>query len=141
MTSSTPAQKRSIAVICATADTKSAQAVSNFISQLGMAPSLHSTTKATGDAAALEVLESARGAEYAIVLAGEGANITPLQIGFLLGCIGRNRLCFLGTAKSGTAAGVESMPRHDFDASGLWKLLLARDMKAAGMDVDLNRAI
>ena len=27
------------------------------------------------------------------------------------------------------------------NASGAWKLLLAREMKAAGLDVDLNRAI
>ena len=136
------AQKRSVAIVCATADTKSAQALSNFITQLGLAPALHSALKGTGDAAALEALEAARGAEYAVVLgAAEGSGISPLQIGFLLGLVGRNRLCFLGTAKAGVPAGMEAVPGHTLDDSGLWKLLLAREMKQAGLDVDLNRAM
>jgi hypothetical protein len=73
--------------------------------------------------------------------AGEGGAVSPLQIGFLLGLVGRNRLCFLGTPKSGAVAGVEAVPTHSLDDGGLWKLLLAREMKQAGLDIDLNRAM
>jgi hypothetical protein len=136
----TPTQKRSVAIVLATPDTKSAQALSNFVTQLGLSPALHSALKGGGDAAALEALEALRGAEYVILLgATEGSSISPLQIGFLLGLVGRNRLCFLG--KGGTMAGVEAVPRHPLDDSGLWKLLLAREMKQAGLDIDLNRAM
>jgi hypothetical protein len=142
MTAPAPAaQKRSIAIVCATPDTKNAQALSNFVTQLGLTPALHSAAKAQGDAAALEALEAARGAEYAVVLGAEGNGISPLQIGFLLGLVGRNRLCFLGAAKGDAPGGVEAVPRHALDDSGLWKLLLAREMKQAGLDVDLNRAM
>lgn len=142
MTAPASTAKRSVAIVCATPDTKSAQALSNFVTQLGMSPALHSAAKASGDAAALEALEAARGAEYAIVLgAAEGNGISPLQIGFLLGLVGRNRLCFLGTAKGGAPAGMDAVPRHSLDDGGLWKLLLAREMKQAGLDIDLNRAM
>lgn len=144
MTSTAPAQKRTVAIVVATANTKSAQALSNFASQLGLAPALHSLAKTNGDIAALEALEAARGAEYAIVLAAgdDAAAVSPLQIGFLLGLVGRNRLCFLTTGnKPGTPAGLEAVPRHPLDDAGFWKLLLAREMKQAGLDIDLNRAI
>ena len=134
------AQKRSIAIICATADTKSAQSLSNYVTQLGLSPALHSLAKAGSDGATLEALEGARGAEYAIVLGATDASaIPPLHIGFLLGLVGRNRLCFLG--KGAPGAGVDAVPRHTLDDSGLWKLLVAREMKQAGLDIDLNRAM
>ncbi len=143
MTSNAPAQKRTIAIVVATASTKSAQALSNFASQLGLAPALHSVAKAGGDVAALEALEGARGAEYAIVLAAgdDPAAISPLQTGFLLGLVGRKRLCFLTTGKSDPASGPEAVPRHPLDDAGLWRLLLAREMKQAGIEIDLNKAI
>ena len=143
MTPTAPAaQKRTVAIVIATANTKSAQALSNFATQLGLSPALHSIAKAGGDIAALEALESARGAEYAVVLAADDASaVTPLQIGFLLGLVGRNRLCFLTTGKPAAAPGLEAVPRHPLDDAGLWRLLLAREMKQAGLDIDLNRAI
>jgi hypothetical protein len=141
-TASQDAPKRSVAIICATADTKNAQALSNFVTQLGLAPALQSAVKGSSDAAALEGLEAARGAEYAIVLsASDGNGVSPLQIGFLLGLVGRNRLCFLGTGKAGAVAGLEAVPRHALDEGELWRLLLAREMKQAGLDIDLNRAM
>ena len=143
MTPTDSAQKRTIAIVVATANTKSAQALSNFASQLGLAPALHSVAKAGGDVAALEALEGARGAEYAIVLAAgdDPAAVSPLQIGFLLGLVGRKRLCFLTTGNRGADSGLEAVPRHALDDGGLWRLLLAREMKQAGLEVDLNKAI
>jgi hypothetical protein len=31
--------------------------------------------------------------------------------------------------------------RHPMDDGGLWRLLLAREMKQAGLSVDMNRAL
>jgi hypothetical protein len=31
--------------------------------------------------------------------------------------------------------------RHTMDDAGLWRVLLAREMKRAGLNVDLNRAL
>jgi hypothetical protein len=136
---SSPAQQRSIAIVCAPGDA-AGEVVSAFARQLDLSPALHALPKGGSDAAALEALESARGAGYAIVLAGEGVAVSPLQIGFLLGLVGRNRLCFLGAGEA-AVAGLDAVPRHNVDAGGLWRLLLAREMKQSGLDVDLNRAM
>lgn len=139
MQDTSAANKRTVAVVVASPDTKSAQAISTFVGQLGLSAALHSA-KGSGDIAALEALEAARGAEYAVVIgAVDGSAISALQVGFLLGLVGRKRLCFLG--KAGEGAGLEGVPRHELDAAGLWKLLLAREMKQAGLDIDLNKAM
>ena len=33
------------------------------------------------------------------------------------------------------------VPRHGMDDAGLWHLLVAREMRKAGLDVDMNKAL
>ena len=72
--------------------------------------------------------------------AGGGAG-DLLEIGYLLGALGRARVCFVLDGKAAAASAIEGFPRHAMDEGGLWRLLLAREMKQSGLDVDLNRAI
>src|SRR5262249_21992550 len=59
--------------------------------------------------------------------------------GFFIGRFGRGRVCALhkGIEIPSDLQGVIYVP---FDEKGAWRLDLAREMKAAGMNVDLNKA-
>lgn len=103
-------------------------AVAGFVTGLGWVPAIISPQPHDGGGlGALDALEVLRGIEFAIVLQADYL----LEIGFLLGSLGRKRIHFLGG----------SADKATLDADGLWRLLLAREMKQAGLDVDLNRAL
>jgi predicted nucleotide-binding protein len=64
-----------------------------------------------------------------------------LELGYFIGALGRRRVCALkgpGVEVPSDLAGVLYV---DLDAAGAWQLRLAREMKEAGMDIDLNLAI
>jgi len=64
-----------------------------------------------------------------------------LELGFFLGRIGRERVCALyeeGVEIPSDYDGVVFVP---LDKSGGWRLLLGRELQAAGLDVDLNKII
>lgn len=63
-----------------------------------------------------------------------------LELGFFLGALGRNRVCVLHAGDielPSDYAGVLYLP---LDAGGAWRFLLAKEMKASGMHIDLNLA-
>ncbi len=118
---------REVAVFGSAGDPNS-DAVARFLTGLGLVPAVVSPQPHTpGDLSALDALEVLREVEYAVVLQAEHL----LEIGFLLGAIGRGRICILDG----------DLARFKMDDGGLWRLLLAREMKQAGLDVDLNKAI
>jgi len=64
-----------------------------------------------------------------------------LELGFFLGKLGRSRVCALyeeGVEIPSDYQGVLFVP---MDSSGAWKLALVREIKAAGISVDMNRAV
>ena len=124
------------------------QATSDFIQQLG----LQTANRQAGEGLYLDRLEGLRDLHYAVVLlpatafdpaSGQPKTVPPellLELGFVLGNLGRSHVCFLvsGEAKIPAWQGITSLRMDD---DGLWHLLLARAMKQAGLDVDLNRAV
>jgi predicted nucleotide-binding protein len=64
-----------------------------------------------------------------------------LELGFLMGRLKTEQVCAL--CEEGLDLPSEFKGRFliPYDAGGLWKLLIARAMKMAGVDIDLNRAI
>jgi predicted nucleotide-binding protein len=63
------------------------------------------------------------------------------EFGFFVGSLGRTHVCALleeGVEIPSDYQGVVYIP---LDAGGNWKLLLVRELKVAGFDVDANRAI
>jgi threonine dehydrogenase-like Zn-dependent dehydrogenase len=91
------------------------------------------------DAPSVERLDAARSCGYAIVVPGrEAGDSTMLAVGFMLALLGRSRIALLGGDAPAALAGCVHVPLDD---EGLWRLLLAREMKKAGLEVDLNRAI
>jgi hypothetical protein len=119
-----------IAIVCR--DDAAGEAVTSFVAELGFEPVISHQPRAD---ASLEALEPLRQTDFAVVLQSE----RQLEVGFLLGVLGRPRVCVL---QDGAAAeGLGGLPRQAMDEGGLWRLLLARDMKRSGLDVDLNKAI
>jgi hypothetical protein len=67
--------------------------------------------------------------------AGADAQFT-LVLGFAIGRFGMRRVLLLGSAPLPGALNLCCIP---FDAAGGWQLQLARQMKRAGIEIDLNR--
>ncbi len=64
-----------------------------------------------------------------------------LELGFFLGKLGRHRVCALyqqGVEIPSDYSGVLFVP---IDEGGAWRFALAKELKAAGLEVDLNKAV
>ena len=64
-----------------------------------------------------------------------------LELGFFLGRLGRNKVCALLDGDMEMPSDYDGVLYIPMDASEGWKLALAREMKAAGMTIDLNQAV
>ena len=113
----------------------SADAV-EFLGNLGMEP-------AVLDVPSVEKLDALRDAAYAVVLpaADCDASALMLAVGFMLAALGRSRICLLAPADQALPPALEGATRIAPDPAGGWHLVLAREMKRAGMEVDLNRLL
>ena len=118
-----------IAIVCR--DDAAGEAVTTLIADLGLEPVISQEPTA---GTSLEVLEGLRGAEFGLLLQTD----RQLELGFLLAALGRSKLMVL---QLGEGSGLAGLPHQTMDDAGLWRLLLAREMKKAGIAVDLNRAI
>ena len=136
---------RRVAIQCRLGDA-ARDAASNFVAQLGL-QSVIAAEPQQGNASFIDALDGLRGADYAVVLLpAEDLSPNPrpallLEIGFLLGALGRGRLCFLVAGKPEAVPELGAVTRLTMDDAGVWRLLLAREMKQAGLEVDLNRAL
>jgi hypothetical protein len=107
-----------------------------FVEQLGL-------DAAVLDTVSVEQLESLRDTAFLLLLPGGDAEAAPamLAIGFMLAVLGRSRIACLQSGQAAVPALLQGATNITIDESGLWRLLLAREMKRAGLDVDLNRAL
>ena len=64
-----------------------------------------------------------------------------LELGYFFGRLGRGHVAALYQGDMELPSDVHGFLYTAFDSNGAWKLLLAREMKAAGMDVDINKAV
>jgi predicted nucleotide-binding protein len=64
-----------------------------------------------------------------------------LELGFFMAALGRERVCVLCKSGVEVPSDYAGVLYHQLDDSGAWRFLLAREIKAAGIDVDLNKAI
>ncbi len=136
-----PAGRR-VAVICRL-DAPTAEALTAFLTQLGLEPVAIAPSGSGGTLIAR--VDALLDLDFAVVAmpaddaGGDAGDL--LEIGFLLGSLGHARVCFVLAGKDAAAPAIEGFARHEMDEGGLWRLLLAREMKQSGLDVDLNRAI
>lgn len=64
-----------------------------------------------------------------------------LELGYFLGKLGRNRVCALYSKDVELPSDILGIIYIPFDENDAWRLPLAREIKAAGIDVDLNSII
>jgi predicted nucleotide-binding protein len=64
-----------------------------------------------------------------------------LELGYFLGKLGRRRVCALYQPGVEIPSDYQGVLFLILDDAGAWKLQLARELKAAGLPVDLNKAI
>ena len=127
-----------------------------FLQRLGFEPVVL-RNQANQGKTVIEKLESNTDVTFAIVLYtacdrgslnDDKAQLKPrarqnvvFEHGYLNSKLGRNRVCALveeGVEPPSDLAGVVYIP---IDRSGAWKILVAKEMKAAGLDVDLNKVV
>ncbi len=98
-----------------------------------------------GSQAAISVsaLEELRNVDFAVFTPGDGAQApsTLIATGFLLAVLAKERVCFLSSGSGSGKSLIEGAINVAMDDTGLWHLMLARSMKRAGVEVDLNKAI
>lgn len=107
-----------------------------FVEQLGLEASIL-------DAVSIDQLEGLRSVGFLLLLPGNKADspAAMLAIGFMLAALGRSRIACLLSEEDRLPDVLKGATSIAVDESGLWRLLLAREMKRAGLEVDLNRAV
>ena len=64
-----------------------------------------------------------------------------LELGYFIGLLGRRNVAPIKAGDLDVPSDVDGIAYIDFDRGGAWKLQLGKELKAAGIDVDLNRAV
>ena len=107
-----------------------------FMEQLGLEASIL-------DAVSIDQLEGLRNVGFLLLLPGNKPDspAAMLAIGFMLAALGRSRIACLLSEEDRLPDVLKGATSISVDETGLWRLLLAREMKRAGLDVDLNRAV
>ncbi len=130
------------------------QQMARLIEKLGLRP-IVLFEEASRGRTIIEKLEEHSGASAAVVLltpddigapAGDPQRTMPrarqnviLELGYFLGSLGRQRVVVMytdGVELPSDYAGVEYIK---FDSAGAWRLRVARELRAAELDVDLNK--
>lgn len=151
-TASAASSGRRVAIVGGS-DDATTRSVASFVNQLGLEAVPLGAPVVSDDTTFLDRLEGVRGADYAIVLQpasdlapAAGANglrpETLMEIGFLFGLLSRRKVCFLLSGKASLAPELDGLLQvHTRDDADLWHLLVAREMRKAGLDVDMNKAV
>ena len=61
-----------------------------------------------------------------------------LELGFFMGALGRQRVCVLYSGDIELPSDYSGVLYLPLDGGGAWRFLLAKEMKASGMQIDLN---
>ena len=137
-------------------DENAKEAVARFLLKLDLKPIiLHE--EANQGRTIIEKFEAHSAVDYAVVLftpddfgypaedPGKGRHRPRqnviLELGFFLGALGRGRVCVLSTGDVETPSDYDGVLYVPLDERGAWRLTVAREMKVAGLNVDLNNVM
>lgn len=137
-------------------DEAAKEAVARFVAQLALDPLiLHEQPNA--GRTLIEKLEGHLDVDFAVVLltpddVGGVATDQPqlqrrarqnvvLELGLFIGALGRSRVCALHKGVVELPSDFEGVVYIPMDDAGGWRLPLAREIKQAGIEVDLNKAM
>jgi len=132
------------------------QTVARFLEKLGLEPIiLHE--QANRGRTIIEKFEDYSLVGYAVVLltaddvgklASQEPKLSPrarqnvvFEWGFFMGKLGRERVCALYEEGIEQPSDLDGVVYVSLDKIGAWKLLLGKELQAAGFDIDLNKAI
>lgn len=132
------------------------ESVARFIEKLGIVPIiLHEQVNA--GRTVIEKLEHNADVDFAVVLltpddvgtvASATDNLNPrarqnviLELGYFAGKLGRSRVCALHKGSVELPSDVLGVVYVSMDSAGGWRLLLAKELREAGFEVDLNQAL
>ena len=93
----------------------------------------------------IETLESRNDAGFIVVMQGSMdsnnamSESSMFKLGYCAGRLGMKRMCMMHAATMTPAGDGHGVPHMIVDMNGGWQLHLAKQMKRAGLDVDLNR--
>ncbi|MFN4243234.1 MAG: TIR domain-containing protein [Tepidisphaerales bacterium] len=140
---------KAILVVSHGVEPKHTEAVSEFLGRLGLSAKLH-----LREPGRPVELEGATSAGFAVMLmsAEDASHARPgsqqtlrsdiaFDMGFLCGRVGAARLAVLFPPGGDGFSCDRQIPYIPLDASGGWMLHLGRQMKRAGVDIDLNRVL
>jgi predicted nucleotide-binding protein len=130
------------------------QEVARLTEHLGLDPIIL-REKPNAGATLIEKLEKHADVQFAIVLATaddigsrkakpdqqqfRARRNVIFELGFFVGRLGRNKVALLLEAGIEIFSDFHGVAYHELDAKGAWKLDLAKEVKAAGLEVDFNR--
>jgi hypothetical protein len=136
-------------------DGEARETVARFLSDLGLEPViLHE--QANRGRTVIEKVEANDDVSFAVVLltpddlgrARGEVDLEPrarqnvlLELGYFMAKLGRDRVCALRRGEVSIPSDFAGVVWEDMDLRGGWKLSLARELKAAGQDIDLNRVM
>ena len=129
------------------------ESVARFIERLRLEPIILHEYADQGRTIIEKFLECSRVVGYAVVLltpddtgtAAGSVELKPrarqnviLELGYFIGVLGRRHVCALKAPGVEVPSDLDGVLYVELDAAGGWKMRLAKEMKAAGLDVDLN---
>jgi predicted nucleotide-binding protein len=137
-------------------DNGAREAVARFVQGLGVAPViLHEQPNA--GRTIIEKFEHHANVGFAVIVltpddvGGSGDDTHNLkararqnvvfELGFFFGKLGRQNVCALYSEGVELPSDIHGLLYVPLDSSGGWRLRLAKEMREAGMPIDLNRAI
>lgn len=136
-------------------DEQARETVARFVEKLGLeAIILHEQPNA--GRTIIEKFEDYSNVQFAIVLltpddVGKGSSETELnprarqnvifELGFFIGKLTRKNVCALYKEEVEILSDYQGVLYHPLDSGGGWKLALAKELKAAGFNIDMNRVL
>jgi hypothetical protein len=130
------------------------QSVARFLERLGFEPVILQE-QANRGRTIIEKFEEHGDVGFAVVLLtpddegrAKGGELQPrarqnvvLELGYFIGRLGRHKVCALKSGDLELPSDYQGVLWETMDAGGGWRLSLARELKAAGHEVDLNKAL
>jgi hypothetical protein len=116
------------------------QAVQQYLRDLGM--EIHTLPPGPREGkSAIAALERHPGAAFAVILLGaeDSAAAATFELGYFVGRLGLPRVCVLRDGATEAAVDRHGIACLALDGAGGWHLQLARHLKRAGIEVDLNK--
>ena len=133
-------------------DTAKREAVARYVEKLGFEAIVLAEQPNAGRTI-IEKFEDYSNVAFAIILmtpddrgSAKGAKAGPrarqnviLELGFFIGALGRNRVAALVVGPLEKPSDVDGVLYTPWDERDAWKMAIAREMRAAGLPVDMNK--